>query len=407
MLSDRIAAIHAAKNAGKPAGPPAPKGWEAGIHMSGDSGELSTGALTKPVESPNEWAELLAIWDLDPEKFEVVGDPEFRAWDANLGEGSLQRFYYYKAKVRLRVDALMADDWSELADTISKWRLPKPSGTEGAPPTLVLVSDTQFGKGDHGGFPTILRVVSESMTALEAELQRMKRRKQLSDVGYLCFLGDLIESCKGSYASQQSTSDLPISKQVLVVKRFAVEMTKLMLRFFPQVVMVAVPGNHGYASRNSAGKPDSIPSDNWDTIAPFMAFEQMCERKDVAERLRFHLPEGEEIAVTLDIGGELVTFVHGHITSGGSGPEGKMMNWWKNMSHTGQLHGASKLLFSGHYHHPRMVMSGSKTWFQLGALDCGSQWYENATGQDTPPGMTLIQVSKDLEPRGWDHYKLL
>ena len=76
-----------------------PSGWEPGVAWDGDSGTLTS----QPLDAePNDWAELLSVWDLDPAVFEVVEPVQYRAWDAPDGEGGLRRLFYYKATIRYR-----------------------------------------------------------------------------------------------------------------------------------------------------------------------------------------------------------------------------------------------------------------------------------------------------------------
>lgn len=124
-----------------------PKGWEPGVAFDGQSGVISTGPRSEPsAPSDNEWLDLLAIWNLDPEVYEVDPDynPEFRAWDANIGGGEVQRFYYYKARIRLRHQRY-GIDIDEVLDGIRRWKRLKAVPT--GPHSLVVpLSDWQIGK---------------------------------------------------------------------------------------------------------------------------------------------------------------------------------------------------------------------------------------------------------------------
>ena len=76
-----------------------PKGWEPGIDWRGDRGAVTTGPLT---HEPDDaiWANLIADWGLDPSSVQIVpGSVQIRAWDANLGNGEVQRLKYYRASL--------------------------------------------------------------------------------------------------------------------------------------------------------------------------------------------------------------------------------------------------------------------------------------------------------------------
>jgi hypothetical protein len=119
-----------------------PSGWEPGVAWDGESGTLTT----QPLDSqPSDWAELLAVWDLDPVLFEVIEPVQYRAWDAPDPEGGLRRLYYYKAAIRRRVAGQRSVD--ELLGVLKQKR-PKtpPIGSEGGFVYCVPAGDLQIGK---------------------------------------------------------------------------------------------------------------------------------------------------------------------------------------------------------------------------------------------------------------------
>ena len=80
--------------------PPAP--YRAGlVDFDGRTGTLATGTRTTPI---GDWADILSIWGLDPNLFEVVGDSvRMSAWDSPRKGGDAVRLYAYRAAVRHRV----------------------------------------------------------------------------------------------------------------------------------------------------------------------------------------------------------------------------------------------------------------------------------------------------------------
>jgi predicted phosphodiesterase len=73
------------------------------------------------------------------------------------------------------------------------------------------------------------------------------------------------------------------------------------------------------------------------------------------------------------------------------------------MAHGQQEIGDASLLITGHYHHLRIEQSGAKTHVQTPALDGGSQWFSNSTGQAAPAGMLTLTVGSGR----WDDLKVL
>lgn len=65
--------------------------------------------------------------------------------------------------------------------------------------------------------------------------------------------------------------------------------------------------------------------------------------------------------------------------------------------------GDATLLLTGHYHHLRVEQPGAKTWIQAPALDGGSDWWTNTSGQHSAPGTLTLVVGQG----GWDHLRVL
>ena len=413
-LKDKLVAIDSANQA-EAIRKSAPSGWEPGVEWRGEDGDI-TCYPTQEAPTVQDWDDLIRHFGFDPEKIEVHPDypVEARAWDAHYSGNhplsavhASQVFRYYKARLRERGSAKLDDDLALLRPEILRWKPRKIVwAKEEVGVFLATIADVQIGKGDHGGTEQILEQFYDLLDQLADELERQKKRGTLGAVGYVAFLGDLIEQCKGSYASQASTTDLTVTRQVLGMKRLAILVLKLFLRYFETVVCVAVPGNHGQASRTGKD-PDSVPSDNWDVQVLVHAVEQIHENPAFGpERLKLVIPKEEEVAVTLDLGGVLTTFVHGHVTRSGATVQKKLVEWWKGQAHDERLHGDSKILISGHYHHPTCMNDGAKTWMMAPACDPGSVWWENLGGGSAAPGIMTVRIGEDCGPRGWDDWKV-
>ena len=104
----------------------------------------------------------------------------------------------------------------------------------------------------------------------------------------------------------------------------------------------------------------------------------------------------------LDIKGKGVAITHGHMTGGGSGPEGKIMKWWAGQAMGWLPSGAAEILITGHYHHPRVYKQGKRTWFQCPSIDA-SKDFTARTGLWNDPGVLCFTVNKD----GWDNYRIV
>jgi predicted phosphodiesterase len=190
-------------------------------------------------------------------------------------------------------------------------------------------------------------------------------------------------------------TDLDLTSQIRVYRRLLLHMVKTFAPLADRVIVPCVPGNHDEAVRvgNSMATTytDSFALDAASAVAD--ALEDHPDYKHVS----FVFPKYDTLTVTLDMAGTVVGLAHGHQC------RGKAVDWWKNMAHGQQDIGEATLLLTGHYHHLRIEQSGRKTWMQAPALDGGSTWFENSSGQAAPAGMLTLTVGNG----GWSNVQIL
>lgn len=380
----------------RPMRPPTahPHGWEPGLTWDGDSGVLNTGPLDAP---PDKWDHLLEIWNLDPAECEVLEPVQFRAWDANVGDGVIKRMFYYRASVISRRKA--SADVEEIIDQIRFYKPRFPDERGGEKAFVWCIGDLQIGKGDGDGTPgTVNRFIDRIAAVKERATQLRSLGRDIGTL-YIAGLGDCVENVSGHYAAQTWTADLSMTQQVRVIRRLLVRATLELAPLFDNVVMAAVPGNHGEAVRKK-GKAITEAADNWDVECFTAAYEVISAHRDY-DHVKLFVPKGNDLALTLDMAGTITTLAHGHQFNGGSAKRCAAMNWWMQQAHGMQTHGDSTLLLAGHLHHFRVEQTGLKTFIQVPALDGGSEWWTNSTGQECPPGMVTLVVGdgkwQDLE----------
>lgn len=393
--ADRLAAVH-------------PKGWEPGVQWSGESGVLSTGPVTKS-PTPADWLDLLSIWDLDPAVYEVDPDysPEFRAWDANVGEGNIQRFYYYKARIRLRAKWYGLDT-DDLLAGLDRWRRPKgwrAAETLTDPVSVVVpASDWQIGKGDGDGVRGTLERLMVSVERLDDYLAGLRRDKVAVEAVYLVGMGDLIENCRGHYATQTATVELNRREQVRLTRRVFRDWVLLLAKRAPRLVVAAVGGNHG-ENRDGAGKQFMGPGDNDDVAVVEMVADVLAGR-DELDHVSWVVPE-DRLSLVLNCSGVNVGFTHGHLAGrGGSTPQAKQFAWWKDQMAGGQPVGDARILVTGHYHHLSVVDHGPRVHVQCPAQDGGSDWWRNISGAESATGQLVMCVS-DSYRAGFDRLRVV
>ena len=393
-----------------------PKGWEAGVEFRGDAGILSTGPRTSPGSpSNNEWTELLDIWDLDPEVYEIDPNynPEFRAWDSNLGGGDVQRFYYYKARIRLRA-RYYGLDISELLTGIGRHKKTKRSLllTDQPVDLVACLSDWQVGKGDGDG---VVGTIDRIMTSFDRIVDFIADlRKMGVEIGclYLIGMGDLVEQCWGNYPAQPFLVELNRREQMRLTRRCLRDGAIMLSKHVPMMVFGGVGGNHGEnrgGSSSSGGKAKAFtsPGDNDDVAVFEMVAEALSMNDEAFGHIKYVIPD-EELSIVLDIGGVITGFHHGHLCTRGGTPEQKVWNWWTGQMAGNRPVGDAHLLFTGHYHHLNIKNYGPRSWLQCPAQDGGSTWWENSTGAHSSPGALVCTVGEGQgNELGYDFLRIL
>lgn len=394
----------------------APKGYEPGIVWTGDSGTLTTAPQTEKLSDyhdPGAWTELLKVWDLDPELYEVDPDvnPQFRAWDANLGrdpdtgEPCVQRFYYYRATIRLKQDLWTLEDVEKLREKI-KEDAPfdlNPIPAEKA--FVVCLADWQIGKGkegstDGGVEATIVRI-EKMIELVEDRIKQLRFSGQNIGILYVIGMGDIIEQCFGNYPKQQFTVELNRRDQVKVARRLVRDAIRRWSKLFGKVVVGAVGGNHG-ENRISRGENYTDDADNDDVGLFESVAEIFAENPDAYGHVGFVIPE-DQLYIILDICGTRVGFAHGHKARKGSTPQQKQRNWWADMTFSDTPLADAQVLVTAHYHHYSVVDLGPKVHLQCPAMDGGSKWFEDGGGGKSKAG-TLTFV---CGPNGVEDEKVL
>lgn len=362
-----------------------PQGWEPGLVMEGESGTLQTGPLTC---APNDWNDLLAVWGLDPQKYEVIEPVQYRAWDANVGDGVIQRMFYYRASVQSRL--VGGRDVDEIFEQIKFYKPRKPAVTSGEKAFVWCIADLQIGKGDGDGTPGTVQRFIDGIASIKARVADLRAIGRSLGSLYVLGLGDCVENVSGHYATQQFTADLNMTEQVRVIRRLIVRAILELAPLFDRVVMVAVPGNHGEAIRHK-GKAITNAADNWDVECFTAAYEVISQHPDYGH-VSLYVPQGNNLDLTVDIAGTITTLAHGHQFPSGTGKMSGAQRWWADQAHGMQQAGEATLLLAGHLHHFKAERTGYKTFIQAPALDGGSEWWRNLTGSATPPGILTLVV---------------
>jgi hypothetical protein len=384
----------------EPKAPDVPKGWEPGVRWSNstDSGTITTEALTEQPDAAI-WSELIADWGLDPTALEVVdGSIELIGWDSPIkGTDTRQRLKRYKARLRRRTHVDDTCDIVALQRSASRRKPRKATGVDTDRALVVALSDWQVGKGEGGGSPAAVERITSAFDGVERKLAECKRLGRPVSIVYVVGLGDIVEQCFGHYPSQPFTTDLNRREQMRVARRLILNLVDRLVDGGHRVVVSAVAGNHG--ENREGGKAITTPDDSDDLAVFEQVGEVLSANPERYGDVSLYLPTA--LSMTLDVCGVPIGFTHGHMANGGANVAAKIEKWW-----TGQVMGFqpvadARILVTGHYHHLLVIESTGRTHFQCPAMDGGSGWWTQSTGQHSPAGMLTFIAGADCGPRGW------
>jgi hypothetical protein len=391
-------------------GPPAgqwidkhPSGWEPGATITATGGSICT-RQADPID-PSEWDAILAELlpkGFDPAEYAIVGDSiQVRSWDAAVGGGRTERFYYYRATLTRRQQTLASDtDLVALRAAASRRKPGKRIQTVAADRALVVcLSDWQLGKGEGGGSAATIERIHD---ALDAVAERAKDERPASIV--LAMLGDTVEGCVGCYPSQQFSVDLDDREQMRIATRLLLSAVDRFDRW--PILVAATISNHGEKRQN--GKAITGPLDSKDLELVDRLGDVMEANPDRYGAVRLVGPDASDPTVTrIDVHGVRVALTHGHVGFKGANASAAADAWL-----VGQIKGQrpaadAEVLITAHRHHLAIAELGvRRTWVQAPSMDGGSQWFASATGAQSHPGMLSMLVGDGVGRSGISGYEI-
>lgn len=392
-----------AANAKPDEAPTHPKGWEPGVVWSPSKGGtvVTTGPEGSDVDAAF-WAVVIADWGLDPATTEIVPDSvEIRAWDQQLGKGVIHRAKYYRARIRPRRNAHPKADADELARMLAKRKTRKPNTYTWGVGFVLNLADWQIGKGEGGGTAATVERISD---AIDAQAQRLKDLRRLGrnvDTVAIVGLGDLVEQCSGHYPSQPFTTDCTRREQLRLSRLLIAYAVDTFADLAAHVMLGAVPGNHGENRQN--GKMITTVDDSDDLAVFEQVGEALAQNPGRYDHVTVDLAAG--LVLTADICGVTVGWTHMHQARGGG--QKAIEDYWRGQVMGGHPLAAARILNTGHFHHLLISEATSRTVIQVPAMDGGSDWWTNATGQHSPPGMVSYLAGEGCGPRGWSDLVVL
>ena len=368
-------------------------GWQPSAEIDEQSG---LGEITHVGTDPdyrNKFDSILQEWGFNPEHYEIDGNVKASSWMTQMKGGRVETFYAFKGIVRRKHPA--RDEWFDvLLKDVSKKKPLKKKKITNKQAFIWCMSDWQLGKDDYGVENTLKRYD----LALQRGVEQVKALGGVDEI-YLLSMGDLTEGCYGFYDSQPFNISLTLQQQYHLARKLIMKTVDTFLPYANKIVLSGVPANHGEMSRSGKGQVVTNRLDNSDTMHIEICGEIMAQNPRY-KKVTVSVPEG--FHHTLTIKNLTLAFSHGHMHAGGSGPEGKIMKWWQGQMFGHLPPGEADILITGHFHHPRLMQQGNRTWMQCPSIDASTD-FTARTGMWSKPGVLCFTIDKD----GWDNYKIV
>lgn len=385
-----------------------PAGWEPGL-------DTERGVIVTRSDSPAAPADWSAILDellpqgMDRDLFEIDGSTvEVRAWDGNIGNGEIKRFYYFKARVRRKQVLETEINIDDILAVARKAKKVEPKTVTDERTYFVQITDLQAGQADGDGVEGMVARALQIPQLVKDDLAQLKRSGQPVSSIFIPITGDLVEGITGWYEMQTFSVSLDRRDQVKLVRRLVTEILIEIASIGLPVHVAVVPGNHGENRQN--GKAYTTLGDN-DDVAVIEQIAEALKLSEKFEHVTFSFPAKNRVSLTVEVLGWVVGLTHGHIARSAGTPAQKLLNWYKTMAGIKDPLGDSHLLFVGHYHHLiLMQLIGDLLLVMGGALCDASDWFQQSAGLVSDPCIVKGTITRDKRiehfmPYFWDRTK--
>ena len=359
--------------------------WQPGVTWNGEEGSITTAPIEG--DSHPDWSGVLRMWGLDPENFAVVEPVLFNVWGDTMGILNRQ----WKGKV-VRKGAKENADIEALIQEIRKHKPKPPKPFVGSASLVVCASDWQVGKRDGDGLKGLVGRWLQAIDDVEFRLKELRKMGRPIDSITLLCLGDLVEGCDGHYDIQTFTVEVDRRDQVKIARRLLRDALIRWSKIVPEITVAAIGGNHGENRKN--GKAFTTLGDNDDVALVESVAEIFGANPDAYSHIKFAIPT-DELSLTLEVKGKIIGITHGHLARAGAGPEAKLRRWIADQTLGRQAIGDCDILVSGHYHSFKLADWGGVKWIQAPALDGGSIWWRQSTGEIADVGVLTFVVSQE------------
>lgn len=361
---------------------PPPIGFQPGIEWDGETGHVTVVTSGEQPE-PGEVDKVLDTAPfLNSKEIEVDWSSRPRVSIHHDDAGAVRQIWY-KLPLKKRNDYSV--DVEDILDLVYD-EIPTPEVKVGAWRTI-QIGDTHIAKSavDGAGSALLVKRWKESIT---------NALTMSEDWGiHLAFMGDLIEGENSQGGKNIAINDLTLTESLRVARHLVSWTIQEALHHVQEVVVSAVPGNHGDTTRLQ-NRP-LTDSHDIDIVSAVQQAFDMTPHKD---RVTWFYPQEGSGHAVYEVDGTIFASTHGHLFKGQlKGAE----NWWAGMSVSGEPAGAAHVLMSAHYHSPLISNYTRNKWICFGAaLEDKSTWLNEQNGASSQPGM-LTYLTEKGKPYGF------
>jgi hypothetical protein len=392
------------------------------------SGAIET---AETFEEAVDWDSMVAMLGGDPQTTQVKMDTirvsartiVYTDDDGNVRE-RIARSYSAALIPRCSSDAENAERMRRIFDAVQNTMANRPivqrpvvTETDAPKGTFgIFFGDMQLGKSEGSGVDGAIARIYEAFTrSLESYWENVAAGQRYERI-LLAQMGDIIEGVMGNYANQLFTVEMNKTDQEVLARQIMTDFIEDVRREFGlPVTVVSVNSNHGEQSRGGGNKNLTSNSDTVDRrLALDLRAQYDLVNQTLAERgidnptpVDFIIPEGN-LVVPAVFSGVNFAFAHGH----GIGPRQKATTIQQELliydkelqASNGGYPFLPNVWVTAHYHHFMIQDVGPYTWIQTPALDGGSEWFTNMSGQYSRPGMLTLSIGEHYEG-GIDHVR--
>ncbi len=378
-LADTLKAA-AIEQSSKASTPPDLKEVHARTEFDGTSGYIQTAGIVGTTTPDHD--SILTQFGYDPLAVQIVGAPRVSKWEFSYrdldGEMNTEWKSSYRFNIAPRVNVRATSDIEDLI-AAAKVVDPMPPMTNGGYWFVFQAGDLQISKKSRdGSTDEIVQKVVESVAAAKDELRRLSAFYPVAGV-QISMPGDCIEGNVSQGGANAWLTRETITEQTRIFRRLLLHIIDE-FRFAPKVYVDIVNGNHDGGQRQW----NTYPGDGWATECAIAVSDAMELNPAAYGHVEVRIPDKWSGTMTVPVGDSVVTVAHGHQWR----PNGAM-KWWSEQALHCQPAASAHVLQNGHLHELAVEMSATRTRVQSPTFDCGSDWYRERRGADSPRGAAV------------------